>query len=410
MTFFDAQDDFVVAKPVFEAVGDEGNGDSGSIQVVSAPVLPAQQVSPLTPSEMDYDALYEEEEDTEEVDMKSHGSVITHLLSQVRIGMDLTKIVLPTFILERRSLLEMYADFFAHPDIFTDIAAKSSQEERMVQVLRWYLSSFSASRKSTIAKKPYNPIIGEMFRCWWPMPSLTSPTPTQSAPPVPGPVPWCGDTDLVFLAEQVSHHPPISGFYVECPARQISFTGHIYTKSAFLGMSVAVHNIGEGRVSLLSTGEDYVVTFPSAYGRSILTTPWVELGGKCDITCPQSGYRAEVEFKCKQFWGTEQNMVVAQMYSPESKKAVLKVEGEWTNKMMAKWASGKQETFLDVTQLKPQKKVVKPVAEQERYESRRLWRAVTAGLKDNRIEEATEEKCKLEQKQREEAKERKETE
>ena len=118
--------------------------------------------------------------------------------------------------------------------------------------------------------------------------------------------------------------------------------------------------------------------------RSILTTPWVELGGKCEITCPQSGYRAEVEFKCKQFWGTEQNMVVAQMYSPESKKAVLKVEGEWTNKMMAKWSSGKQETFLDVTHLKPQKKVVKPVAEQERYESRRLWRAVTAGLKDNR--------------------------
>ena len=54
--------------------------------------------------------------------MKSHGSVITHLLSQVRIGMDLTKIVLPTFILERRSLLEMYSDFFAHPDIFLDIA------------------------------------------------------------------------------------------------------------------------------------------------------------------------------------------------------------------------------------------------------------------------------------------------
>lgn len=32
--------------------------------------------------------------------------------------MDLTKVVLPTFILERRSLLEMYADFFAHPDLF----------------------------------------------------------------------------------------------------------------------------------------------------------------------------------------------------------------------------------------------------------------------------------------------------
>lgn len=50
--------------------------------------------------------------------MESHGNLITHLLSQVRIGMDLTKVVLPTFILEKRSLLEMYADFLAHPDLF----------------------------------------------------------------------------------------------------------------------------------------------------------------------------------------------------------------------------------------------------------------------------------------------------
>ena len=63
----------------------------------------------MSGQEIDWDALYgpDAEEETE-VDMKSQGSVITHLLSQVRIGMDLTKIVLPTFILERRSLLEMY--------------------------------------------------------------------------------------------------------------------------------------------------------------------------------------------------------------------------------------------------------------------------------------------------------------
>ena len=47
----------------------------------------------------------------------------------------------------------------------------------------------------------------------------------------------------MFLAEQVSHHPPVSAFYGECPAKNISFIGHIYTKSAFLGMSVAVINI-----------------------------------------------------------------------------------------------------------------------------------------------------------------------
>jgi len=66
---------------------------------------------------IDYDALYEEEE-VMDLSMEAHGSMITHLLSQVKIGMDLTKVVLPTFILERRSLLEMYADYFAHPDLF----------------------------------------------------------------------------------------------------------------------------------------------------------------------------------------------------------------------------------------------------------------------------------------------------
>ena len=50
--------------------------------------------------------------------------------------MDLTKIVLPTFILERRSLLEMYADFFAHPDIFVEISGKKTAEERIVQVIQ----------------------------------------------------------------------------------------------------------------------------------------------------------------------------------------------------------------------------------------------------------------------------------
>ena len=117
-------------------------------------------MTPVEGREIDWDELYGVD-DEEEVDMKSHGSVITHLLSQVRIGMDLTKIVLPTFILERRSLLEMYSDFFAHPDLFVSITDQSTPEDRMVAVLKWYLSSFHAGRKSSIAKKPYNPILGK---------------------------------------------------------------------------------------------------------------------------------------------------------------------------------------------------------------------------------------------------------
>lgn len=37
------------------------------------------------------------------------------LISQLRIGMDLSRVVLPVFILEPRSMLERVTDFLSHP-------------------------------------------------------------------------------------------------------------------------------------------------------------------------------------------------------------------------------------------------------------------------------------------------------
>lgn len=83
--------------------------------------------------------------------------------------------------------------------------------ERMVQVIRWYLCSFHAGRKSAVAKKPYNPILGEIFRCHWNIPN-TNPSDnildSSNKLVSDGPVPWCKENQLAFLAEQVSHHPP----------------------------------------------------------------------------------------------------------------------------------------------------------------------------------------------------------
>lgn len=74
---------------------------------------------------------------------------------------------------------------------------------------------------------------------------------------------------------------------------------HIYTKSKFLGLSIGVHMVGNGSIYLLERGEEYIVTFPSAYGRSILTVPWIELGGTVTVNCPQTGYTANIDFVTK---------------------------------------------------------------------------------------------------------------
>ena len=73
----------------------------------------------------------------------------------------------------------------------------------LLQVLKWYLSSFHASRKSSVAKKPYNPILGEIFRCSWELPRTEAQPMEKAGHTVEPPIPWCTQKDLVFLSEQV---------------------------------------------------------------------------------------------------------------------------------------------------------------------------------------------------------------
>lgn len=151
--------------------------------------------------------------------------------------------VLPTFILEKRSLLEMYADFMSHPDLFVAITDGSSPMDRMVRFVEYYLTSFHEGRKGAIAKKPYNPIIGETFHCSWSVPKATAP-PTGVMKEGTSCTSDC--YNVRFVAEQVSHHPPVSGFYAECQERQMCVNTHVWTKSKFMGMSIGVSMIGEG--------------------------------------------------------------------------------------------------------------------------------------------------------------------
>uniref|UniRef100_A0A8C4UTT5 Oxysterol-binding protein n=1 Tax=Falco tinnunculus TaxID=100819 RepID=A0A8C4UTT5_FALTI len=348
-----------------------------------------------------FDPPDDRDDDGEGESVEEHKSVIMHLLSQVRLGMDLTKVVLPTFILERRSLLEMYADFFAHPDLFVSISDQKDPKERMVQVVKWYLSAFHAGRKGSVAKKPYNPILGEIFRCHWVLPG------TEVSE---GPVPWVSKSSVTFVAEQVSHHPPISAFYAECFSKRIQFNAHIWTKSKFLGMSIGVHNIGQGCVTCLDYDEHYILTFPNGYGRSILTVPWIELGGECSINCSKTGYNASIVFHTKPFYGGKKHRITAEIFSPNDKKPFCSIEGEWNGVMYAKYTTGENAVFIDTKKMPTIKKKVRKLEDQDDFESRCLWKDVTYNLKIRDIDAATAAKHALEERQRAEARARKENE
>ncbi|XP_050987890.1 oxysterol-binding protein-related protein 10 isoform X1 [Labeo rohita] len=370
-----------------------------------------------SPESVDSSEEITDTEDNEEEDLgvlDDQRSIILHLLSQLKLGMDLTRVVLPTFILEKRSLLEMYANFMAHPDAFLAITSGATPEERMIRFVEYYLTAFHEGRKGAVAKKPYNPILGESFHCTWDVPrDKVRPLRTTSSSPAPAAAhatqtassEGLGSYRLRFVAEQVSHHPPVSGFYCECKERQICVNTHVWTKSKFMGMSIGVSMVGEGVLHLLEHDEEYVFTLPSAYARSILTVPWVELGGKVSICCAKSGYSATVTFHTKPFYGGKVHRVMAEVKHNPTGTIVCKAQGEWNGTLEFTYSSGETKV-IDTSKLPVIKKKIRPLEKQGQYESRRLWQHVTAALKAGDIDAATEHKHQLEEKQRREGKQR----
>ncbi|CAH1785496.1 unnamed protein product [Owenia fusiformis] len=361
-------------------------------------------VSPEVPVNHDDDIEDDDNEKESELGgVEAHKSVILHLLSQLKLGMDLTRVVLPTFILEKRSLLEMFADCMAHPDLFMKTTDISDPESRMLNVLEWYLTSFHAGIiQGSVAKKPYNPIIGETFHCSWQVPKLEmSNGDTLEEPQM--------SSRLIYIAEQVSHHPPVSAFYFECPDKKICMNGSIWTKSKFMGMSIGVSMVGKVSIYLQEYDEEYKFSLPSAYARSILTVPWVELGDRINITCQKTGYTAAVTFHTKPFYGGRLHEVSAELKNLKSGAIVCRAKGEWNGNLEFNYLNTDEQKIIDTTKLKVSKKCVRPINLQGEYESRKLWQHVTNSLKMGDVNTATEHKRFLEDRQREGEKYRRES-
>ncbi|NWV18702.1 OSBL8 protein, partial [Origma solitaria] len=327
---------------------------------------------------------------TEEVSDENK-SLIWTLLKQVRPGMDLSKVVLPTFILEPRSFLDKLSDYYYHADFLSEAAQEENAYNRMRKVVKWYLSGFYKKPKGL--KKPYNPILGETFRCMWVHPRTSSKT--------------------FYIAEQVSHHPPISAFYVSNRKDGFCLSGSILAKSKFYGNSLSAILEGEGRLTFLNRGEDYVMTMPYAHckGRILYGTMTLELGGTVNITCEKTGYSATIEFKLKPFLGNNDSVNQISGKIKLGKEVMAILEGHWDSEItITDKRTGVSETFWNPTSDMKDHRLCRYTVkfeEQDDFESEKLWQHVTKAINNKDQTEATQEKYILEEAQRKSAKERK---
>ncbi|KAF8807178.1 Oxysterol-binding protein [Phlegmacium glaucopus] len=313
---------------------------------------------------------------------ENEGSIITSLISQLRVGMDLSRVTFPTFVLEPRSMLERITDFMAHPDLIFGAESFDDPEERFIRVLQYYLAGWHIKPKGV--KKPYNPVLGEFFRCRYNYPN---------------------GTHGFYIAEQVSHHPPISAFFYISPANHVSILGELRPKSKFLGNSVSTTMEGENRVTLLGKPEDgeYVITMPNMYARGILFGKMVlELGDTCIAKNEKNGLYCDLEFKTKGFFSGIYNALAGRVR--RNSTDIGEVSGRWSHVMDFKSTKTGQKRVLfdavkDGQNVSP--KWVPPEYEQEENESRRLWQDVTIAIQMKDMEQATAAKSSVEDAQRE---------
>ena len=101
--------------------------------------------------------------DTDDIDEndESGQSILLNIISQLKPGCDLSRITLPTFILEKKSMLERITNQLQFPDVLLEAHSNKDGLQRFVKVVAWYLAGWHIGPRAV--KKPLNPILGEHF-------------------------------------------------------------------------------------------------------------------------------------------------------------------------------------------------------------------------------------------------------
>ncbi|KAI5967959.1 OSH6 [Candida margitis] len=329
----------------------------------------------------------ENSDDIDEVDNEGQ-SILMGIIAQLRPGMDLTKITLPTFILEKKSMLERITNFFQIPDLLLEANHTKEPVARFVNVLKWYLASWHIAPKAV--KKPLNPVLGETFTCYW-----------KDLPYNSG--------DAYYLSEQTSHHPPKSSYFYLIPKEKIRADGTLIPKSKFLGNSSAALMEGLAQLTLGNwNDEQYVLNQPNVYVRGILFGKMkTELGDHMIVKCEALGLEADIEFKTKGFISGTYDAIEGFIREIDTSKELFQLTGKWNDIIDIKdLSTGKKSVLVDTHKTVQVKPKVRPLEEQSEYESRKLWKPTIDALAQRDHTTATEEKFKVENEQREKAKKR----
>src|SRR5690606_1742842 len=224
-----------------------------------------------------------------------------------------------------------------------------SEIERFQYLTAWVLSTWASTPKGCIEGcKPYNPILGEVFKCFWKHED---------------------GSKSEFLCEQVSHHPPISAFFFKND--KLFIHGFVEPKTSFSLNSVTTEM--KGAFVIETEKERYTVKMPQVSVRGLVWgTQRVELWDEMVIEKQGSDLKAVLKFN---------NMVSVDGDILKGDEPIFQITGTVNDMVnIINLENDEQQILYEYKKLKVPELQVAPLEQQQPNESRKNWYHVTQAL------------------------------
>ncbi|KDR22246.1 oxysterol-binding protein-related protein 6-like [Zootermopsis nevadensis] len=217
------------------------------------------------------------------------------------IGKDLSQVSMPVALNEPLNMLQRMCEELEYSELLDKAAEVDEPYERMVYIAAFAVSSYGSSYFRA-GSKPFNPVLGETYEC------------------------IREDKGFRFIAEQVSHHPPISVCYAE--SRNFIFSQDARIKTKFWGKSMEFQPTGSVNVQLPRYGDQYQWNKVTTCVHNLFGGQrWVDQYGELRIT--NGRINCKLTFVKASYWSAKRHEVFGVVTNEEG-KVVRNLFGKWS--------------------------------------------------------------------------------
>ncbi|XP_045915336.1 oxysterol-binding protein-related protein 3-like [Micropterus dolomieu] len=219
------------------------------------------------------------------------------------IGKDLSKVAMPVQLNEPLNTLQKLCEELEYSELLDTANQTHDPFQRMVYVATFAISAY-ASTYYRAGSKPFNPVLGETYECDRP------------------------DKSFRFIAEQVSHHPPVSACHAD--SRNFSFWQDVRWKNKFWGKSMELVPMGTTHVTLPAFGDHYEWNKVTSCIHNILSGQrWIEHYGEMSIkNINNNACQCKITFIKAKSWSSTVNEIEGVVMDSNG-KVVHSIFGKW---------------------------------------------------------------------------------